>query len=96
MSQTRWGISARSGRAGRLAAPLGELGRGSEVGLINRRIDSRGGLVEWEGELHALDGAVLVGLALALPLCCTLTNGFGAVVGSEVRCLEFMNRPASK
>jgi hypothetical protein len=96
MSQTRWGISARNGRARRLATPLGELGRGSEVRFVDRRVDRRGGLVEWEGELHTLDCAILVGLALALPLRCALANDFGVLVGFEVRCLEFMDGPASK
>ena len=84
----------RSGAAGRLV----ELGRGLQIRLLNwARHGSRSGLVDAEGELHALDGSwstVEASLTVALLLSSALLDHVSGMVPSESRSLEFNDAPA--
>jgi hypothetical protein len=67
-----------------------ELGRGLEVGLLYGGSRSGGcGLIDREGELHALDRAgttIDVGLARTFFLCRTLSDDVGRVITLETGC----------
>jgi len=73
-----------------------ELGRGSEVGLLDRLADGGGGLVDTERELHSFDGAgegIVACFAVALLLYCSLSDHIAGVVTFEVGSLKLLNTP---
>ena len=86
-------------RAGPRSAPLVvlELRRRLEVGLLaGRRGGGRGGLVDAEGELHAMNGsgpAVLIRFAFALLLGSALLEELSRVIPLEAGGLELLNTP---
>lgn len=76
-----------------------ELRRGSEVGLLNGLADSRGRLINTEGELHSFDSAwegMLASLAVALLFDCTFADHVSGVIALEVGSLKLLNAPAKK
>lgn len=101
VAMIRRAVVHSGGRTSSRASALGcvpEFRGGLHVGLLcgdGGRDDGRG-LVDGEGELHAVDGAgadVLAGLALALLLEGTLLEELSRVVALEVGRLELLDAP---